>query len=76
MGNHHTRDNFEWTDQEEPHAKRRVEILSKLKILNRVTKINFDLALSKYCTKVSYFLNAVYNDIEACIQKKGVLYYN
>ena len=29
MGNHVSRDDFEWTNQEEPHAKRRVEILSK-----------------------------------------------
>jgi len=28
MGNHVTRNDFEWTNQEEPHAKRRVEILS------------------------------------------------
>ena len=28
MGNYVTRDDFEWSSQEEPHAKRRVEILS------------------------------------------------
>lgn len=33
MGNHVTRDDFEWTDQEEPHAKRRIEILSKFPYL-------------------------------------------
>jgi len=29
MGNHVTRNDFEWTDQEEPHAKRRIQILKK-----------------------------------------------
>ncbi len=33
MGQHVSRTDFEWTDQEEPHAKRRGEILSKLFLL-------------------------------------------
>ncbi len=33
MGQHVSRTDFEWTDQEEPHAKRRGEILSKLVLL-------------------------------------------
>ncbi len=33
MGQHVSRTDFEWTDQEEPHAKRRGEILSKLELL-------------------------------------------
>jgi len=32
MGNKVSRSDFEWTDQEEPHAKRRIEILSKTSI--------------------------------------------
>ena len=38
MGNHVSRDDFEWTNQEEPHAKRRVEILSKK---SQMIKIEF-----------------------------------
>lgn len=34
MGNHVSRTDFEWTDQEEPHAKRRTEILSEHIILH------------------------------------------
>ena len=30
MGNSVTRTDFEWVTQEEPHAKRRIEILSEL----------------------------------------------
>ena len=32
MGNSVTRTDFEWVTQEEPHAKRRIEILSELLI--------------------------------------------
>ena len=32
MGNHVTRDDFVWTDQEEPHAHRRTEMLSKFAV--------------------------------------------
>ena len=34
MGNYVTRDDFEWSSQEEPHAKRRVEILSMFNIFH------------------------------------------
>ena len=43
MGNYVTRDDFEWSSQEEPHAKRRVEILSMFMKRNTEAKLSKQL---------------------------------
>jgi hypothetical protein len=50
MGNRVTRTDFEWSDQEEPHAKRRVEILSKNFRVARLFLVQRTKA-GKKCTK-------------------------
>ena len=39
MGNYVTRTDFEWVDNDEPHAKRRIEILSNFYLLNKIQLI-------------------------------------
>ena len=39
MGNSVTRTDFEWVTQEEPHAKRRTEILSRIIILKLILEM-------------------------------------
>ena len=41
MGNSVTRTDFEWVTQEEPHAKRRTEILSELNPITRIIQENY-----------------------------------
>ena len=37
MGNYVTRTDFEWVENDEPHAKRRIEILSNCYSINNLT---------------------------------------
>ena len=46
MGNYVTRDDFEWSSQEEPHAKRRVEILSMFNIFHNQSIIYNEIAIN------------------------------
>ena len=45
MGNSVTRTDFEWVTQEEPHAKRRIEILSELLISLSINYQLFSMVL-------------------------------
>lgn len=50
MGGHVSRTNFEWTYDEEPHASRRVEMLSKSKLL-----VKFFRMLERFALRIGRF---------------------